>query len=184
MERVVEVREDPPEELAESNWPAKTGYEWVAADVPTQQSLFQWSHLLRSLLNCTPIFQKGVQRDIVAPERVTAIECVCHGREESAEEFFYMYMCHFSQLHIRLPFDEFTMGVLRLLNVAPTQLHPQLGVLTSFPVTMHGIVLGTVSSSILVLFCYEAEESDNVVVINKSAWSQQTRRFHSVVQAF
>ena len=55
---------------------------------------------------------------------MTAVECVCHGREGATEEFFYMYMCHFSQLHIRLPFDEFTMGVLRLLNVAPTQLHP------------------------------------------------------------
>jgi len=40
------------------------------------------------------------------------------------EKFFYMYMCHFSQLHVRLPFDDFTMGVLRALNVAPTQLHP------------------------------------------------------------
>ena len=40
MERVVETREDLPEELAESNWPAKTGYEWVAADVRTQRSLF------------------------------------------------------------------------------------------------------------------------------------------------
>ncbi|QCD82377.1 Transposase putative [Vigna unguiculata] len=99
MERVVEVREDPPEELAESSWPAKAGYEWVATD-------------------------KGARRDIVVPERVTAVECVCHGRERAAEDFFYMYMCHFSQLHIRLPFDEFTMGVLQLLNVAPTQLHP------------------------------------------------------------
>jgi len=35
-----------------------------------------------------------------------------------------MYMCHFSKLHIWLPFDEFTVGVLQLLNVAPTQLHP------------------------------------------------------------
>jgi len=43
MERVVEVREDPPEELAESSWPAKVGYEWVATDVRTQQSLFRWS---------------------------------------------------------------------------------------------------------------------------------------------
>ena len=60
----------------------------------------------------------------MVPERVTAVECVCHGRERAAEDFFYMYMCHFSQLHIRLPFDEFTMGVLQLLNVAPTQLHP------------------------------------------------------------
>jgi len=33
-------------------------------------------------------------------------------------------MCHFSQLHVRLPLDDFTMGVLRALNVAPTQLHP------------------------------------------------------------
>jgi len=40
MERVVEVREDPPEELAESSWLAKTGYEWVATDMRTQQSLF------------------------------------------------------------------------------------------------------------------------------------------------
>jgi len=124
MERVVEVKEDPPEELAESNWPAKTRHEWVAADVRTQYSLFSWSCLLRSWLNCTPIFEKGAQRDIVAPERVTVVECVCHGREGSVEEFFYMYMYHFSQLHIRLPFDEFTLGVLRLLNVAPTQFHP------------------------------------------------------------
>jgi len=27
------------------------------------------------------------------------------------EEFFYMYMCHFSKLHVRLPFDDFTRGL-------------------------------------------------------------------------
>ena len=102
----------------------KAGYEWVATDVRTQYSIFRWSRLLKSWLNCTPIFEKGAQRDIVVPERVSAIECVCHGREGASEEFFYMYMCHFSQLHIRLPFDEFTIGVLQFLKVAPTQLHP------------------------------------------------------------
>jgi len=61
----------------------------------------------------------------VVLKRVTTVECVCHGRDGAAEEFFYMYMCHFSQLHIRFPFDEFTMGVLWLLNVSPTQLHPK-----------------------------------------------------------
>jgi len=30
----------------------------------------------------------------------------------------------FTDSNIRFPFDEFTMGVLRTLNVAPTQLHP------------------------------------------------------------
>jgi len=53
METVTEVREDPPEEIAESNWPAKAGYEWIAADVRNQSSLFRWSHLLNSWLNCT-----------------------------------------------------------------------------------------------------------------------------------
>jgi len=59
MERVIEVREDPPEELAESNWSVNTGYEWMATYVRTQRSLFRWSRLLRSWLNCTPIFEKG-----------------------------------------------------------------------------------------------------------------------------
>ena len=124
MEVVREVREDPPEELEESNWPAKGGYAWVASDVRDQSSLFRWSRLLNSWLNCTPVISRGVSGDIVSLERVSAIDRVCHGQEVATEKFFYMYMCHFSQLHIRLPFDDFTMGVLRALNVAPTQLHP------------------------------------------------------------
>jgi len=55
METVTEVREDPPEEIAESNWPAKADYDWVAADVRNQSSLFWWSRLLNSWLNCTPV---------------------------------------------------------------------------------------------------------------------------------
>ena len=86
--------------------------------------LFWWSRLLKLWLNCIPIFERGVRKDIMALERVSAVDCVCHGQEGATDEFFYMYMCHFSQLYIRLPFDDFTMGVLRLVNVAPTQLHP------------------------------------------------------------
>ena len=122
METVREVREDPPEELAESNWPAKGGYGWAAADVRNQSSFFRWSCLLNSWLNCN--ISKGVSGDIVSLERVSAIDRVCHGQEGATEKFFYMYMCHFSQLHVRLPLDDFTIGVLRALNVAPTQLHP------------------------------------------------------------
>ncbi|QCE04081.1 hypothetical protein DEO72_LG8g2114 [Vigna unguiculata] len=53
---------------------------------------------------------KSVDRGIVLLERVSTIEHVCHGQEGAAEKFFYMYMCHFSQLHVRLPLDDFTMG--------------------------------------------------------------------------
>ena len=63
-------------------------------------------------LNCTPVIAKGVDCDIVSLERVSAIECVCHSQEGATEKLFYIYMCHFSQLHVRLPLDDFTMGVL------------------------------------------------------------------------
>ncbi|QCD86570.1 hypothetical protein DEO72_LG3g1094 [Vigna unguiculata] len=124
MEVTTEIREDPSEEIAESSLSARAGYGWVAEDVRTQHSLFIWSQLLKSWLNCIPVLERSVWRDIVALERVNAIDCVCHGHEGASEEFFYMYMCDFSQLYVRLPFNDFTMGVLRLLNVAPTQLHP------------------------------------------------------------
>jgi len=124
MEVVREVREDPPEELEESNWPTKGGYGWVAVDVRDQSSLFRWSRLLNSWLNCTAVMSKGVSGEIVSLERVSVVDWVCHGQEGATEKFFCMYMCHFSQLHVRLPLDDFTMGVLRALNVAPTQLHP------------------------------------------------------------
>ena len=103
---------------------AKGGYRWAVVDVRDQSSLFRWSHLLNSWLNCTPVISKGVSGDIVSLERVSAIDRVCHGQEGATEKFFYMYMCHFSELHVRLPLDDFAMGILRALNVAPTQLHP------------------------------------------------------------
>jgi len=124
METVTKVRENPLEEIIESNCPAKAGYEWVTEDVRNQYSLFKWSRLLKSWLNCIPILERDISRDIMALERVSVINCVCHGQKGAVDGFFYMYMCHFSQLHVRLPFDNFTMGVLRMLNVAPTQLYP------------------------------------------------------------
>ena len=88
METVTEVREDPLEEISESNWLAKADYEWVAADVRNQSSLFWWSCLLNSWLNCTPVIAKCVDRGLKSLEQVCAIERVCHGQEGAAEKFF------------------------------------------------------------------------------------------------
>ena len=119
-----EVREDPPSEHAESLWPKRSGYSWVAEGVRNCSSKYRWSRLLKSWLNSIYLFGRGFDPDSMHVERVSAVECVCHGREGSAADFFYVYSCMFVKLHVRLPFDEFTIGVLRLLNVAPTQLHP------------------------------------------------------------
>ncbi|QCE10330.1 hypothetical protein DEO72_LG10g1560 [Vigna unguiculata] len=47
---------------------------------------------------------RDVSRDIVSLERVSVVERVCHSQEGAADKFFYMYMCHFSQLHAFLYF--------------------------------------------------------------------------------
>jgi len=119
-----EVREDPANEHAESLWPRRGGYEWVAEGVRSCSSKYRWSRLLRSWMNSIYLFERGADPSMVAIERVSAVEAVCHGREGLEGDFFYMYACMFTKLHVRLPLDDFTMGVLRLLNVAPTQLHP------------------------------------------------------------
>lgn len=38
-------------------------------------------------------------------------------------DFFYVYSTLYRDLGVRLPFSDFEIGVLRELNVAPTQLH-------------------------------------------------------------
>ncbi|RDY06531.1 hypothetical protein CR513_09465, partial [Mucuna pruriens] len=43
---------------------------------------------------------------------------------ESKEQFFYFYKTLFSKLDITLPFTKFEQVVLCLLNIVPTQLHP------------------------------------------------------------
>jgi len=57
-------------------------------------------------------------------ESCLPIETICIGRSITDSHFFYMYSCLFLVLHVSLPFDNFTMGVLKALNMVPTQLHP------------------------------------------------------------
>jgi len=68
----------------------------VAGDVCNQSSLFRWSRLMNSWLNCTPVIAKGVNRDIVSLERVNAIDRVCH-RQEGATEKFFICTCAISR---------------------------------------------------------------------------------------
>ncbi|RDX71277.1 hypothetical protein CR513_49399, partial [Mucuna pruriens] len=51
-------------------------------------------------------------------------EVICSWVNERGEPYFYFYETMFSKLGIRLSFSNFEWVVLRALNVAPTQLHP------------------------------------------------------------
>jgi len=114
MELKREVREDLPCEHAESFWLKRTGYEWVVDGVRTSFSKYRWSRLLKAWLRSVYLFERKCDLGTVCIEQVSGVECVCHGREGAKEDFFYMYSCMFVKLHIRLPLNDFTMGVPRL----------------------------------------------------------------------
>ena len=68
MEVVPDVKEDPPEEIAESSLPTKVEYKSVAPEVRTQYSLFIWSCLLHSWLGYVLVLEKDASPDIVSLE--------------------------------------------------------------------------------------------------------------------
>ena len=96
METVTEVREDHAEEIVESSWPAKADYDWAAADVRNQSSLFRWSRRLNSWLNCTPVIAKGVDRGIVSLEWVTLLSTSAMANKELPNFFSHVFVSLFS----------------------------------------------------------------------------------------
>jgi len=76
-----EVRKDPANEHAESLWPRRGGYEWVSKGVRLCSSKYRWYRLLRSWMNNIYLFERGADPSMVAIERVSVVEAVCHGRE-------------------------------------------------------------------------------------------------------
>ena len=49
----------------------------------------------------------GIKEQMVSIEKCSVIDNVYHGCEGSKLDFFYMYVCFFTDSHIRLSFDEF-----------------------------------------------------------------------------
>lgn len=107
-----------------SDPPLRIGYDWVSGDVAKQSSKYRWHDSLEYFVASVPMVTREAEDGIVSMEKCSIIDRVCHGREDSGSNFFFIYGAFFIDTRVRLPFDEFTIGVLHILNVAPTQLHP------------------------------------------------------------
>jgi len=113
-----------PSELAESNLPWHLGYEWASSLVTDRFSRYRWSSIVNTYAAVVPMFTTGKTSAELFAERCTPVDNVCHGREGHDHDFFYIYPCLFTDSHVCLPLDDYTVDVLHILNVAPTQLHP------------------------------------------------------------
>ena len=97
---------------------------WVDPRVCKVSSLFYTDASVAEFLNEVPVLKASAEESLLAFGPCSLGDRVYRERSSNEPPFFFMYSCLFADLHVSLPFDAFTAGVLRELNVAPTQLHP------------------------------------------------------------
>ncbi|RDX93466.1 hypothetical protein CR513_24269, partial [Mucuna pruriens] len=99
---------------------ADGAYSWVDPEVLRVSSLLMKSGSLLGMAStiCQP------RTWSVTVSACRSGEAVCMSSAKGPKPFFYLYDTLHSKLGINLPFTHFEWSVLRALNVAPTQLHP------------------------------------------------------------
>ncbi|KOM37947.1 hypothetical protein LR48_Vigan03g132900 [Vigna angularis] len=99
-------------------------YDWASREVSDFRSLFRNRVVLADWVENNCILRTLGYSSCVKLVACCENERVFHGRENATHDFFYSYASPFYDLYVRLPLTNFQMEVLRTLNVAPTQLHP------------------------------------------------------------
>jgi len=132
----------------------RPGYQWVNPRVREYFSKYRSAMELRNFLSHSQIYYSDIENDIISFRRVGDADNVFHGREDDSYEFFYFYACFFRDLHIRLPLNNFQIGVLNFLNVAPTQLHPNgWDAMQAFSILCKLLSLSPSPASFLYYYC-------------------------------
>ena len=104
-----------------SNGPS---YDWVDPSVLKIPTRIRSVDILDQFLSENSFLSPECPSKAITPDICGVTDHVCHSRENALHNFFFVYNTFFADLHITFPFDDFSIGVLRILNVAPTQLHP------------------------------------------------------------
>jgi len=101
-----------------------TDDDWVVQDVRSAYSRFLTLASLRALVDVQNIVNSSIPDGAFSLRRCLPTDRVFHGRSSFPVDFFFMYARVMKDSCIVIPFDDFCSDVLRFLNVAPTQLHP------------------------------------------------------------
>jgi len=104
--------------------PEISGYDWAPYEPRTLATRFRWGNDLGDLVERTRIFSEEVEDRHLRVKICAGNERVCHGKGEATLDFFYVYACLFHDLGLTVPFADWQMAVLRQIQCAPTQIHP------------------------------------------------------------
>jgi len=98
--------------------------DWLDSKVTKVVYIHNISSSIKSFIDSVDMLDISLPNNVFTLRRCLPTDRVFHGRGSSPIDFFFMYSEVFRDFCIRLPLDKFSIGVLRALNVAPTQLHP------------------------------------------------------------
>ncbi|XP_072054488.1 uncharacterized protein [Arachis hypogaea] len=93
-------------------------YGWVGEDVKIRASLFFDEESVRAI-SLEKVTRPGFHIELIPCNRV---DRVYHRRNDF--ESFYLYSCILEELFVKLPFSKFECSVLKQMNCAPSQVHP------------------------------------------------------------
>jgi len=81
---------------------------------------FRWGNDLGDLVERTKVFGDEVEDGFLRVKVCASNERVCHDKEKSKLDFFYVYACLFHNLGLTVPFADWQMAMLREIRCAPT----------------------------------------------------------------
>jgi len=100
------------------------GPAWVDPKVCEIVSMFHTDASVTEFLNKVAVLKALAEDSLLSFGPYSLDDRVYREQSFIEPPFFFMYSCLFANLHVSLPFDMFMVSVLRSLNVAPSQLHP------------------------------------------------------------
>ncbi|KAJ1389664.1 hypothetical protein SESBI_38108 [Sesbania bispinosa] len=98
-------------------------YDWVSADILDYPSDYLTQESIKRFRDDYDLSNPRLENSIIV-EPCHESDFICHRKRPSEADFIFLYDTFFSKLGITLPFSRFECNVLRNLNVAPSQLHP------------------------------------------------------------
>ncbi|KOM45688.1 hypothetical protein LR48_Vigan06g099400 [Vigna angularis] len=134
-------------------WPVVPGYDWAPHEVRQISSSFHHRRPFRDLIGNISLVKVAEDARHFKLAICQMTERVCHDRGNYPTDFFYVYATMFKDLKVLLPFLDFQMGVLRTLNVAPMQLHPNgWAFMQAFSAICSGLALSPTLAAFLYFF--------------------------------
>jgi len=110
--------------VEDANEVSPSNDDWVVQVVRTAYSKYLTTAALRDLVEVQDIVESSVPDHAFSLRRCLTTDRVFDGQGSYPADFFFMYARVMKDSCLVIPFDDFCTDLLRYLNVAPTQLHP------------------------------------------------------------